>query len=254
MGTPAILNSWADALTIEARSLPSPQMITSLRPGNDPVTIRLGDGQLIDDPVWGTLCMWVDKMNFRDLLKKIANRRGTCIDVTLSGQVFMKRRAGLAIFSHLAPRTDSTLFSVRNHELWKSGSADFLCQGCHKPMTDHHFAYAQCTQNLPSWSSIVPELTAIATRVNIPLDLHWFRYGCQDPTGPPRGCDLHPTLGDYTCLNTFMAEIPSSVADWCNQSSVRPTVVKAILGIQLKIATHVAKRRELLYPKGFHPL
>ena len=105
-------NPWADALTIEARSLPSPQMIISLRPGNDPITIRLGDGQLIDDPVWGTLCMWVDKMNSRDLLKKIANRRGTCIDVTLSGQVFMKRRAGLAIFSHLAPRTDSDRKSV----------------------------------------------------------------------------------------------------------------------------------------------
>ena len=254
MEPPAILNSWADALTVEARALPPPQSIASLRPGSDPVTIRLGDGGFVDEPVWESLSRWCDKQNSQDLMLKIAKRRGSHIDVSLSGQIFMKRRAGLAVFSHLTPKEDSSLFSIRNHELWKSESADFLCQGCHQPMTDHHFAFAECCQNLPRWDSLVPELNTIASKAGIPLGLQWWRYQCRNPIGTQRGCTLHTCLGDFTCLNTIMAEVPSAVAEWSNRQPNRYAIDKVILKIQVKIAEHVTKRREILYPKNYHPL
>ena len=107
--------------------------------------------------------------------------------------------------------------------------------------------------NLPLWTDVTSKLTDIGTQINLPRHLQWWRYKCNLETGTSRGCKLHDCLGDFTCLNTIMAEVPSSVANWCTRSADRFVKEKGILKIQIEIAEYVTKRREILYPKNYHP-
>ena len=156
-------------------------------------TVRLGDGTIVDAPMWESLNVLVDAINIKDLLIKISHRRGVDIDVELSGCIFMKNRAGLAIFSHLAPKVDETLFALRNHELWKN-SGTWHCQGCGQGINDHHFAFGDCTPKLPKWSDLEKKLTSLADAVGIPVHWRWWSLNCKT-TPKTKGCPVHPALG-----------------------------------------------------------
>eukprot|EP00660_Eupelagonema_oceanica_P019034 gene19034-biopygen11239 len=214
----ALLNVWADALTNEARAYPMPESRFKIRAGHDPITIRLGDGTMVEGPVWDALVAWSDSTNAEALHSKRAKRRGTDDDWDLSGNIFMKSRVGMAIFSHMEWQVDQTLFAVRNHELWKANSsACFMCQGCHKPIHDHHFAFGSCHPKLPKWSDLCLKLNAVAAQHGIPEIIQWWRYPCRDPVNSDKGCLLHERLGDFTCLNSAFAEVPKAVAAWISR-------------------------------------
>ena len=86
---------------------------------------------------------------------------GTGIDVRLSTKLFVKSRAGLAVFAHLDNQELETLFSVRSHELWKATSIYFTCQDVKKPIDDHHFV---CEGRI-AWSQELPFDIDILARV-----------------------------------------------------------------------------------------
>eukprot|EP00660_Eupelagonema_oceanica_P019278 gene19278-biopygen3296 len=63
---------WMDALS---RGSPPPVAVTTVRAGNDPVTIRLENGVLVDGPIWEALSEWVDALNLKALAVKRSIRR-----------------------------------------------------------------------------------------------------------------------------------------------------------------------------------
>ncbi len=65
-----------------------------------------------------------------------------------------------------------------------------------------------------------------------------------------RGCVLSPVdvrkecFGDFTCLNTVMAEVPTVVAQWIrDQGKDVGMLSKMIRKLQLTMTTYVAARR-----------
>ena len=166
----------------------------------------------------------------------------------------MSKRAGLAIFSQLDYQTDVTLFAVRNHELWKAHSSSFICQGCKRPIDDNHFACGSCHADLPTWNSVATELDVMAQDAWIPRRFWWWRFSCKTDQKDVRGCQVHKSLADFTCLNAVLAEIPACIDPWIReQGHWEGNVRKAILRIQRRIAKYVLQRRQLLYPKQYHP-
>ena len=253
----AILNTWADYLTQVARTYPDVESIEEHRPGNDPVTLMSGTGVPVDGPVLCTLRQWLMQDLAGALIKKVGRRRGKDIDLAAPGSIMLKKRVALAFFSELSAREDETLFALRNHELWKSSGQTCTCQGCGKAIHDHHFMFAKCTPSLPHVKYLRRSLDLIASSQRIPEAFAWWNVECRaEYPESSRGCMVKPGLGDFTCLNMMMAEIPLVAIKWANaQGEKRAFVIrKAFKRIQITIAKHITKRREIMYPKMYHPV
>ena len=166
----------------------------------------------------------------------------------------MKRRVGLAAFSHLDRYQDETLWAVRYHELWKADSMTFRCQGCHCIINDHHFGFGVCNAQLPQWRTIRQTLWPLADQIELPEQLRWWEFTCQ-ATPPKRGCPVKESFKDFTCLNAMMAEVPREIAEWVkHRSSTSDRPERSILKMQKVISGYVYKRRLKMYPKTYHPL
>ncbi len=82
---------------------------------------------------------------------------------------------------------------------------------------------------------------------------------------PSKGCKIDDwtgiskygvvKYGDFTCLNTVIAEVPKSQAEWIrDQGALSHVYRKMVRKIQTVIAKYVQQRRSVLYPKSYHPL